>query len=181
MRIKELTETIALPDGVSASYAAPVLTVKGAKGELSRKLFHPRIAFTVEGNAITLTCTNAGKREKTLFYTLRSHVRNMVTGVTEGFVYKMKVCSGHFPMTVTVKGELFEVKNFIGEAVPRTLKLNPAVKVTVEGADVTLEGTDVEAVGNQAGSIEQLTRRLGFDRRIFQDGIYITNKAGDEL
>jgi large subunit ribosomal protein L6 len=81
-------------------------------------------------------------------------------------------------MTVTVKGATLEVKNFIGEAVPRTVAINPATKVVVDGDIVTVSGVDLEVTSQMAASIEQLCKRAGFDRRIFQDGIYITHKDG---
>jgi large subunit ribosomal protein L6 len=181
MHAELLTSEVAIPQGVAVDVRNGEFTIKGPKGELKRRLFHPRINYQVEGDKINITSENATRREKKLLFTMRSHLNNMVEGVVSGYIYKLKVCSGHFPMTVSVKGDTFEVKNFLGEAVPRRLKLNPAVKVTVEGADVTVEGIDVEAVGQQAGRIEQLCRRSGFDRRIFQDGIYITHKGDIQL
>jgi len=47
----------------------------------------------------------------------------MIRGVTEGYTYKLKICSGHFPMNVSLKGDVLEIKNFIGESVPRKLKI----------------------------------------------------------
>jgi large subunit ribosomal protein L6 len=40
-----------------------------------------------------------------------------------------------------------------------------------------LTGTDVEAVGQTAANIERATKVWGYDPRVFQDGIYITEKA----
>ncbi len=105
----------------------------------------------------------------------------MLRGVTEGHTYKLKVCSGHFPMSVSVKEGVLEVKNFIGEKVPRRLMIKDGVTVTAEGDVIVVTGHDKERVGNQAAAIEQLMRRPGFDRRIFQDGIYLTEKDGKEV
>jgi large subunit ribosomal protein L6 len=154
-------------------------TVKGPKGEVTRRLYHDRVQYSVDGDTITISSTDATKREKTTLFTMSAHLRNLIKGVQDGFSYKLKVCSGHFPMTVAVKGDTLEVKNFIGEAVPRRLKLNPHCKVAIEGVIVTVEGIDVEVTGQQAAAIERLCRRVGFDRRVFQDGIYITHK-GDQ-
>ena len=68
-------------------------------------------------------------------------------------------------------------KNFFGEKVPRKIKFDKKnVSIKVDGTEVLVEGMDKEKVGQTAASIEQLTRRPGFDKRIFQDGIYITEK-----
>jgi large subunit ribosomal protein L6 len=105
----------------------------------------------------------------------------MIKGVQEGFTYKLKICSGHFPMSVALKGNTFEIKNFIGEKVPRTLKIKQGADVKIEGDQITVHATDKELAGTTAGAIEKLTRRPGFDKRIFQDGIYITEKDGKKL
>ena len=52
------------------------------------------------------------------------------------------------------------------------------VTVKVEGQDVVVESNDKEAAGQVASRLERLTRRPGFDKRIFMDGIYITEKDG---
>ena len=79
-------------------------------------------------------------------------------------------------MNVSVKNNEFIIKNFIGEKYPRVLKLDPAVKVKVDGEVVVVEASDIEVAGQTAGSIEKLSTRTGFDRRIFQQGIFIIEK-----
>lgn len=178
MRIEKLEDTVTLPEGVTGSYVDHVLTLKGAKGELSRQLFDPRITIAVTDGKLVFTALNATMREKKLLFTFKAHAKNMAKGITDGFTYRLKVCSGHFPMSVAVKDGRFEVKNFIGEKVPRILALKKGVDVKLDGEVVTVTGTDKEAVGQVAGDIEQLTRRPGFDSRIFQDGIFIIDKDG---
>ena len=169
------------PEGVSATFADGVLTVTGPKGIVTRTLDTPKIIVKVEADGVSFTAPKFTKREKKLMQTFLAHFRNACKGVTEGHVYKLKVCSGHFPMNVSVKGQTFEVKNFIGEAVPRTYVFSNEVKVKLEGDIITVEGINKELVAQTAASIEQLTRRIGFDNRVFQDGIYITEKDGKSL
>lgn len=178
MNQPELITTVDIPSGVSATTSAGRFTMKGPKGEVTRHLFHPRINATVNADGIELKALNATRREKKMIYTFTSHLKNMVDGVTEGHEYKLKVCSGHFPMTVTLKGDTLEVKNYLGEAVPRTLKIDKKTTVKVDGAVISVESIDLEAAGQMAARIEMLCKRAGFDRRIFQDGIYITHKCG---
>jgi large subunit ribosomal protein L6 len=102
----------------------------------------------------------------------------MIKGATEGHVYKLKVCSGHFPMNVAVAGKDFVVKNFLGEKKPRQVAIKEGVDVKVEGEIVTVESCDKELAGQTAADIETLTRITNRDLRIFQDGIYITEKDG---
>ena len=81
-------------------------------------------------------------------------------------------------MNVSVSESEFKIKNFLGEKVPRIVKLRYGVSVKIDGNIISVEGADKEKVGQVAADIEQKTRRPGFDKRIFQDGIYITDKAG---
>ena len=181
MHLKELTTTIPLPTGVSATANAMQIIIKGPKGELNRVVGTKVVIVRVEGNNIIMHASNVTKNTKRILNTNVAHVKNMLKGATQGHTYKLKICSGHFPMSVTLKGEIFEVKNFIGESVPRKLKIKQGAKVTISGTDITVESVNKETAGTQAAAIELLTRRPGFDTRVFQDGIYITEKDGKKV
>ena len=84
-------------------------------------------------------------------------------------------------MNVAVNKGEFVVKNFFGEKVPRVLKLKDNVAVKIEGDLVIVESVDKEAAGQCAASIETLTKRVNYDSRIFQDGIYLISKDDKEL
>ena len=105
-----------------------------------------------------------------------SHIRNMITGVTKGFTYKMKIIFTHFPIQVNVEGDKVVIRNFLGERAPRVAKILPGVKVEVQKEDVLVKGIDIEAVGQTAANIEQATKVKGKDIRVFLDGIYIYEK-----
>ena len=173
-----VTETIAVPEGVTPSVNEGVLTMKGEKGEISRSFIYPGVVLSIADDGITFSIEKMTKNEKKVVRTFAAHVRNMIKGVTAGHEYKLKICSGHFPMNVSVKNNALEVKNFIGEKVPRSLKFKEGVNVDVNGDMISVKGISKELVSQTAASIESLTRRNGFDRRVFQDGIYIVDKDG---
>ncbi|MBI2175879.1 50S ribosomal protein L6 [Candidatus Woesearchaeota archaeon] len=175
------SEEIALPSGVTATLSGRVLALKGSKGETSKEIKGPGVAIAVESGRIVLETGRDSKLEKKLLGSLRAHVVNMVAGVTEGHVYKLRICFTHFPITATVSGRKFIVKNFLGEKTPRQLELPEDVKARVEGADITIESASRESAGQTAASIEQLTRRANYDTRVFADGIYITMKDGRDV
>ncbi len=175
---EDIIREIHFDKGVHAALARSVLTLKGSKGEVSRDFRHPRIGILIEAEKIILSAMNGTKREKTVIGAFESHITNMVKGVTEPFVYKLKICSGHFPMNVAVVGQEFVVKNFLGEAVPRRTGLVKGTTVKIEGTEILVTGCDKELAGQMAGRIEQLCRITNRDRRIFQDGCYMVDKAG---
>ena len=104
-------------------------------------------------------------------------MKNMVKGVVEPFQYKVKICSGHFPMNVSMSGQELIVKNFLGEAVPRRIMMPEGTKVKVNGTEIDISSANKELAGQAASRIENLCRITNRDRRIFQDGLYITEKA----
>lgn len=175
-----ITEEIQLPEGVSVTYKDGVFTAQ-AKNTVTRNLYRPEIQVSVKDSVVTLSAENATQREKRHLNTMRAHVRNMLKGASEGHTYKLKICSGHFPMNVSISGDTFEVKNFLGEAVPRRLKIKQDVNVKIDGDEIVITSPYKELAGAQASDVEQLTRVTNKDRRIFQDGLFIIEKDGEKL
>ncbi len=173
----KIESTIAVPDGVTASMTGNTVTIRGPKGELSRNFAHPSVNVAIGEGDITVSCEYPRIKEKAMVGTFHAHLRNMIHGVTEGYTYQLKVVFSHFPMKVAVKGDKVEVNNYMGGHAPRYADIAPGVTVKVSGADVTVEGIDIEKVGQTAANIERATSRGGFDKRIFQDGIYIVHKS----
>ncbi len=109
--------------------------------------------------------------------TIKAHINNMITGVTKGFTYKMKIVYAHFPMTVKVQGDKVIIENFLGERHPRKAKILGDTKVQVKGDEVHITGIDKEDVGQTMANIEQATKIKRRDPRVFQDGIYLISKG----
>lgn len=172
-------EVIDIPSGVEVGLVGDEVVVARKGVTLRRKLSHPRVRIVVEGKQAKVRCEFPRRRESALVGTFAAHLRNMIVGVTEGFTYEMKIVYSHFPVKAGVKGSEFVIENFLGEKFPRKTRIVGETKVEVKGDQVLLTGPDVEAVGQTAANIEQATRIRGFDPRIFQDGIYITRKAGE--
>lgn len=181
MKIEKLETKIEIPEVVQVEYSDCFLIAKGPKGENRKRLLNPLIKVEIKDGLLTFYSLNATKREKKLVGTFVAHAKNMIKGVQESFVYKLKICSGHFPMNVSISGDEFVVSNFLGEKVPRKLKLKQGAKVSSNGNVVTVESCDKEIAGQIAADIEKLTRITKRDKRIFQDGIFIIEKAGKKL
>lgn len=170
-------ERAELPSSVKAEVLVRSILLKGPKGEDS-EVIPKNVSVKVEGNELVMFSKNSTRREKRLIGTLAAHVKSIIHGLTEGCVYKMKVCSGHFPMNVSISGNKLIVKNFFGEKAPRTLEFPSTVKIKVNGDEVVIESYSRKIAGQIAANIEKLTSRTKYDRRVFQDGIYIVSKDG---
>jgi large subunit ribosomal protein L6 len=175
----EIKEHISPPENVTITLDNNRVTVKGPKGELTKDLTYPRINLSLKENTIEIACIDKPKRkEKALIGTYRAHINNMIRGVSEGFTYTMKTVYSHFPIKTTVEGQEFLVHNFLGERSPRRAVILENVIVEIKGDDVTVTGIDKEKVGQTAANIERATKVKNRDIRVFQDGVYITNKGG---
>jgi len=174
-------EEVEIPEGVEVTVEKDVVKVKGPKGELERELKYPGVQIFTENGKVVVFKEFPRKRDIAIARTFKAHIANMIKGVTEGFTYKLKVVYSHFPMTVKVQGDEVVIENFLGEKNPRKAKILPGVTVKVMGSDVIVEGIDKEKVGQTAANIEQATRITKWDRRVFQDGIYIVEKAGKPI
>ncbi len=172
-------EVVEVPKGVSFRLADGTLLAKGPLGEIRRPFPGDALSIASSGTTVTLALRLPvhRKRHQALLKTWAAHIRNLGVGLTAGVEAKMKVVAAHFPMKVAVRGEELVIENFLGEKHPRTTRLVPGTKATVDGEFVLLSGHDVEQVGQSAANIERATRIRDYDPRVFQDGIYLIERA----
>jgi large subunit ribosomal protein L6 len=167
---------VAMPEGVTATLQGRNLAVKGKLGEAKKNFDKVNVNIAVEGNKVVFTPFSTKKKDNVIINTVSSIVNNMVTGVTKGYTYKVKVVYAHFPITVKTKGKQVLVENFVGERSPRIAEIVGDTKVSVEGDDVIVKGVSVEDVGQTAANVELATKIKRKDQRIFLDGLYIYHK-----
>ncbi len=178
---KGLSEEIKLPEGAQAEIKDNIVCVKGAKGDAKKNLVSVGVTIEVKDSMIIVSSKKSSKRERKIVKSFTSHIKNLVKGAEKGYVYKLKICAGHFPMTVTVSGKEIVIKNYLGEKTPRKHTIPEGASVKVEGSEIVIEGVDKEIVSQCAASIEQVSKRSNYDRRIFQDGIFIIKKDEKEI
>ncbi len=81
---------INIPAGVEVSVDDGVVTVKGPKGTLTRKV-HPNMTVAVDGAVVTVTRPDDEKLNRSLHGLTRTLIANMVDGVTKGFSKELEV------------------------------------------------------------------------------------------
>ncbi len=181
MNVDKYEEIVEPKQGVQISLDNRTVIVKGPKGELKREFKESKIFLEIKEGKLIIFAKKASKREKRLCSTIKAHINNMCKGVSVGHEYKLKICSGHFPMNVAIIGDKLVVKNFLGEAMPRTITLKKGADVKIQGDFITITSISKETASQIAADIEQMTRITNRDKRIFQDGIYIISKDGKEV
>jgi large subunit ribosomal protein L6 len=183
VKLGQIIHEIAFKEGVSAEINGDTLTLTGSNGSMSRDYNHTKVNVSIDGQSVVVQCELPRRKEKAICGTWKAHINNMMRGVTDGFEYRLKAVYSHFPMTLSVNGSSFEIKNLFGEKVPRVadLKWTPSdVQVHIQNkSDVIVTGVDREKVGQTAAIIERACRIRNRDRRIFQDGVYIVSKGAN--
>ena len=178
---KELFQEIEIPEGVEAEIEGNSLKIKGPEGEVERRFDIDNLVFEKKENKILIGNKKSTRREKKLMNTLTAHISNLIEGVQKKFEYKLKICYSHFPFTVEIKDREVIIKNFLGEKVPRKVNLPKGVEAEVDKEYITIKSANKESAGQAAANLERATKIRGRDIRVFQDGIYIVNKAGKDI
>lgn len=173
MRLPEISRSIQIPDGVVVNIEDRKVTVKGSKATLTRDFSYAPILLETDGKTVRVWAEWPRKKEAALVGTIDSHIKNMITGVTKGYSYKLKIVFSHFPITVKVQDKSLLIENFTGERRARAAKILGDVKVKIEAEDIIVQGTKLEDVSQTAANIEMVTRVTKKDPRVFLDGIYV--------
>ncbi len=178
---KELFKEIEIPSGVEVEIDGNVIKVRGKEGESSRMFKTGSLEFVKKDGKVSIGSKNSTKKEKKMMNTIAAHVNNMVHGVQEKFEYELKSVFSHFPVTIEVKGREISIKNFLGEKTPRKAVLPENVEVEINGNMIKVKSVDKELAGQAAAKLETATKIRSRDRRVFQDGIFMTKKVGSEI
>ncbi len=176
-----MKKEIAIPEKVEVNVEGKKVVVKGEKGELVRDFSDPRYNKTItieKTDSSIVIATDEKKRRITtkMINTIAAHIKNMIRGVQQSFEYKLKIHYVHFPITVEVKDGKVLVKNFLGEKGARVAKIVADTSVKIEKDTIVVSSANIEHAGQTAANIEQACRVGSKDRRVFQDGIFITEK-----
>jgi len=141
---------VALPSGVEVNVAADnLVTVKGPKGELSRK-FSPSMGIKIEGNEVLITRPNDNKENRMLHGTTRALLNNMVVGVSEGFKRELEIIG------VGYRAQKQGEKLVLSAGYSHPVELVAPQGVTVEvpsQTSVVVSGIDKQVVGEFAANI----------------------------
>ena|SRR3989344_53316 len=178
---KEIFQQIEIPEGVDVKIEGRSFIVKGKDGDARREFDIKNLEIKKTENKIIIGNKKATKKEKKMIKTISAHLKNLIKGVQKNFEYTLKVCFSHFPITVEIKGKDVLIKNFLGEKIPRKTKIPEGVKIKINKDIISITSPDKEIAGQAAANFETATKIRKRDRRVFQDGIFIINKAGREI
>ncbi|KXZ49787.1 hypothetical protein GPECTOR_19g238 [Gonium pectorale] len=180
------SRTLPVPAGISIEVKGRAVRVKGPRGTLTRDFKHLAVDMFLtetDGHKVLQVDCHFGKKKRLAsIRTVCSHVKNMFTGVTKGFEYKMRLVYAHFPININIEnqGKKVEIRNFLGEKRVRVVNMLEGVKIArSEGVkdELVLSGSDLENVSRSAALVNQSCRVRVLDIRKFLDGIYVSEKG----
>ena len=142
---------IPIPANAEVGYAEQVLTVKGPKGTLTRKI-HPAVDLKIDGGLIQVVTLKDEKDVRALQGLTRSLVANMVTGVDQGFERALEI--NGIGYRASLKGTSIEFN--LGYSHPIVFDLPDGVSAQVDKNVIRLQSIDKERLGQTAASIRRL-------------------------
>ncbi|MBU0661533.1 50S ribosomal protein L6 [Patescibacteria group bacterium] len=147
-------QTIEIPQGVTVSVAEGSVAVKGPKGELNR-ILNSLVTVVLTDNVVTVDVANKeDKKERALWGTFASHIKNMVIGVTEGFKKQLEINGVGY--RVAMQGKDLKVE--AGYSHPVIYKMPEGIIASTEKNLITLESSDKELLGRIASEIRSIRK-----------------------
>lgn len=144
---------IEIPSGVTITVDSDVITVKGAKGELTVPHLSNVTVKEDEGK-LTVARKDDERIAKAQHGLQRSLLNNAVEGVTKGFEKKLEVNGVGF----RVSGGGQEIEMQLGFSHPVKYKAPEGVQLTVNKMEITVGGIDKQQVGQVAAEIRSLKK-----------------------
>ncbi len=136
-----------LPQGVTASVAANMVKVKGAKGELSLAVAS---GVSVEQQDKKLAVKYETPQSRMTAGATRAHLANMVTGVSKGYERKLDLVGVGF--RAAVQGKTLNLTLGFSHAVNFPIPDGISME-TPSQTEITIKGIDRQKVGQVAAKI----------------------------
>lgn len=166
---------IEIPSGVTITTSDGVITVKGSKGELKKPYLSDIVTINTSDKEVVLTIKRNDKFSRSLWGTYASHIRNMITGVIEGYQKKLIVEGVGFKSNIQGKNLVMS----LGFSHDVIVEIPEDLQVTAEKNVITIIGNDKERVGWFAGLIRSKKKPEPYKGKgIRYEGEHIIRKQG---
>jgi large subunit ribosomal protein L6 len=142
---------VPLPQGVTATIAVGLITIKGAKGTLSLPVSND-VSVAEKDKALQVSFTGADGA-RTRAGSTRAHLANMVTGVTKGYERKLELVGVGFRAAVAGK----TLNLTLGFSHPVAFPIPEGITIEAPSqTEVLIKGVDKQRVGQVAAEIRSV-------------------------
>ncbi|MBX4205608.1 50S ribosomal protein L6 [Candidatus Microgenomates bacterium] len=143
---------VIVPASVQIEINGKVVRVTGPKGSLEREFPVVSVEKTQEG--ILVNTKNETPKSRALQGTTRSHISNMVKGVSEGWTRSMEIVGAGY--RGEVRGNQLVLS--IGYSHPVTITAPAGITFKLEKNIITVDGIDKEVVGQVASDVRSVRK-----------------------
>ena len=165
---------ILIPKDVKIDLKGDLLTIKGSKGELKRKI-HPKVNVNIDNNQLFVSVNDDTAESKSLHGLYRALIANMVNGVSQGFERVLEIVGIGYRAESSGKNATFH----LGYSHPINFELPEGIDAKIEKTKITLSGIDKELLGRTAAKIRSFRKPEPYKGKgIRYAGEIIRRKAG---
>ena len=142
---------VELPKGVEFKRVGNVVTLKGAKGEISMEL-NSEVELTQDGGELKLAPRSRSIFAMAITGTMRSLLANMAHGVSEGFERKLELVGVGY----RAQAQGSKLSLTLGFSHPVVYEARAGVSIeTPSQTEIIIKGTDKQVVGQVAAEIRR--------------------------
>ena len=138
---------------ISVGLQGDILTVKGPKGQLQRKI-NPIVEIGMEDEVIIVSVREETRDSRALHGLYRALIANMVKGVSEGFQRELEIVGVGYRADISGRKATFH----LGYSHPVEYELPEGIDGKVEKTKITLSGIDKELIGMTAAKIRSFRK-----------------------
>jgi len=142
---------IPIPKDVEVKIQGDLLSVKGPKGELKRRV-HPNVSVRKDGNQISVHTADESREARSLHGLFGALIYNMVIGVTKGFEKVLEIVGVGYRVELKGRTAVFN----LGYSHPINFQLPDGIEANIQKSKIVLSGIDKELLGMTAAKIRGL-------------------------
>ncbi len=140
---------VTVPAGVTVQLGGRKLSAKGKLGELQITLSE-HVEVNLDGNDVVFKPVNDTKQARMMWGTTRNLVRNMVTGVSQGFTRNLEISGVGY--RAAVQGKALQLQLGFSHDIMFPIPEDVAIKCE-KPTSITVSGRDKQRVGQVAAEI----------------------------
>ena len=142
---------VELPSGVEFKQDGNIVTLKGAKGELSMEL-NSEVELSQEESTLRLAPRSGSRFSTAITGTMRSILANMAQGVSEGFEKKLELVGVGY--RAQMQGKSLNLS--LGFSHPVVYEAPEGISIeSPSQTEIVIKGADKQAVGQVAAEIRR--------------------------
>ena len=142
---------ISIPKDVEVKIQRDLVSVKGPKGELKRRV-HPDISVSKDGDKVSVHTAYESREARSLHGLFGALISNMVIGVTKGFEKVLEIVGVGYRAELKGRTAVFN----LGYSHPINFQLPDGIDANIEKSRIVLKGIDKELLGMTAAKIRGL-------------------------